>query len=333
MAHFVGNRFNILFYDAAGVIFLRKHMDDFIESAHGKEANRLLRAVLSDLRNPIYISGCRALGLIDKIVTGPLWRKLQESSISVLKMGAVYCELKERFELWSNDAHDVVDGSARLANACKVHIDEVWDTLTQSHGTESDAKTQEVLQLLFAAFSITTGRMLIDHLPGGKYHSDNVTGTGLVEETATVPTTNVDPERDFAVLDRMLWEKPNASTVALESFILYSHNRTTHWLEQQSSHDKEKLFQMARTLAPSIREKFKLRTLEILKQREESLAKKQQAIAAKQARIIREKEKLTKDVEQVGLWLNRGDIGRGLKTVKNKTENNTVAKATDKLSS
>ena len=90
---------------------------------------------------------------------------------------------------------------------------------------------------------------------------------------------------------------------------------------------------MARTLAPSIREKFKLRTLEILKQREESLAKKQQAIAAKQARIIREKEKLTKDVEQVGLWLNRGDIGRGLKTVKNKTENNTVAKATDKLSS
>ena len=73
LAQFVGNRFNILFYDAAGVYFLRKHMIKFIQTVHGAQANRLLQAVLADLQDDMYISGCRALGLIDKAVTGPLW--------------------------------------------------------------------------------------------------------------------------------------------------------------------------------------------------------------------------------------------------------------------
>ena len=40
--------------------------------------------------NPMLIAACRALGLIDKIVTGLLWRRLEESSISVLEMGYTY---------------------------------------------------------------------------------------------------------------------------------------------------------------------------------------------------------------------------------------------------
>ena len=83
LAHFVGNRFNILFYDAAGVYYLQSHMITFIESVHGNHANRLLQAVLADLKNPVYMAGCRALGLIDKVVTGPLWRKLKDPSTSV----------------------------------------------------------------------------------------------------------------------------------------------------------------------------------------------------------------------------------------------------------
>ena len=62
-------------------------MIKFIESIHGKQGNRLLQCVLKDLKNPVLISGCRALGLIDNIVTGPLWRKLEESSTSALKNG------------------------------------------------------------------------------------------------------------------------------------------------------------------------------------------------------------------------------------------------------
>ena len=190
LAQFVGNRFNILFYDAAGVYYLQSHMVKFIESAHGVQANRLLQAVLADLGDPVCIAGCRALGLIDKVVTGPLWRKLSESSISVLEMSSVYTEMKVMFDSWSGDSHALIEGRATLKEASDVHMDEVWKALIESNAT--DVMTQELLQLLFAAFSVTTQRLLLDHVPGGKYHV--VADTVMVQDTASVPTTNVAPE-------------------------------------------------------------------------------------------------------------------------------------------
>ncbi len=50
------------------------------------------------------LAGCRALGLIDKVVSGPLWRKLVESSASVLQMSSVYTRVKTKFETWSQDS-------------------------------------------------------------------------------------------------------------------------------------------------------------------------------------------------------------------------------------
>ena len=74
-------------------------MIQLIESVHGMQANQLLQSFLRDLKNPCLIAGCRALGLIDKIVTRPLWKKLVSKSVSVLAMGATYCEIKEQFDL------------------------------------------------------------------------------------------------------------------------------------------------------------------------------------------------------------------------------------------
>ena len=42
-----------------------------------KDDNKLLKAVHSDLQIQSYLCGCRALGLINKFVTGPLWRLLE----------------------------------------------------------------------------------------------------------------------------------------------------------------------------------------------------------------------------------------------------------------
>ena len=61
----------------------------------------------------MYITGCQVLGLIDKIVAGPLWRKLQEVE-SVLEMSRVYTNIKEEFELWSENPSTVIDGSTTL---------------------------------------------------------------------------------------------------------------------------------------------------------------------------------------------------------------------------
>ena len=318
LAQFIGNRFNVIFYDAAGVFYLRGHMQKFIETVHGKEANRLLKAVLRDLKNPLYIAACRALGLLDKVITGPLWRKIQESSVSVLDMGDVYCELLEKCESWSMDAQCFVEGSAILEAANRIHVDDVWCKLIADD--ESNATTQELLQLLFKAFSITIHRLLFDHLPDGKFHRTLIDAT-LIQETASVPTTNVAPERDFAILDRVLREKPNASVIALESLILFAHNKTSKWLDELGMDEREKIFKAARSLVPSFKEKFKKRQLEIQRRNEERLQSKQEAIKLKAARELTEKEKLTEEISKIGgLWMSKSDTVTGLANVKKKAE-------------
>ena len=162
LAQFVGNQFNILFYDAAGVYYLQHHMIMFLESVHGKNANCLLGSVLNDLKNQVFIAGCRALGLIDKIVTGPLWRRLEESSVSVLEMSFAYCQLKVKFDIWANDSSTLICASAKCIEDNVIHDDKVWHALISPDST--DTMTQELLQLLFHTFSVTTQRLLIDHL-------------------------------------------------------------------------------------------------------------------------------------------------------------------------
>lgn len=200
---------------------------------------------------------------------------------------------------WSANSYPVLRGSDTLED-WSVPKDEVWKALLEPSET-TGVMTQELLQLLFGAFSKTTQRLLLDHLPGGLYNS--ITDSSLIEETASVPTTNVAPKRDFAVLDRVMREKPNAHLVALEAIILYSHNKSACWLEQKAQEEREILLQAARTMAPVIRDKFKRRRQEIERRQDESLAKKQQALAQKEAKVVQEKEKVTKEIETIGLWL------------------------------
>jgi len=90
------------------------------------------------------------------------------------------------------------------------------------------------LQILFNGFSVTTQRLLVDHLPGGKYYS--VMDSTINNETASVPTTNVSPERDFVIL---MQQKSNANTIALEAMIMYSQNRTSAWLQKKLEEEKK----------------------------------------------------------------------------------------------
>ena len=88
LARFVGNWFNILFHNAGGVYFLRDFITEFNDKAFGTP-NRLHVAVREDIAVDIYSAASRALGIIDKLVTGPLWRKLADPSTSICEMSAV----------------------------------------------------------------------------------------------------------------------------------------------------------------------------------------------------------------------------------------------------
>jgi len=111
-------------------------MIHFIDEVHSMQANHVLQFFRSDLTHPCYIVGCKALGLIDKIITGPLWRKLQESSLSVLGMGNIYCEMKESFDFWGKDASDEITGVAALKSPGSLHTEEVLNVLTESNKSD-----------------------------------------------------------------------------------------------------------------------------------------------------------------------------------------------------
>ena len=168
LAPFRGNRFNIIFYDAAGVYFLKSHMKEYLWHHHPGALNRFLQAILSDLQVSHFIAGARTLGIIDNVITGPFWRHL-ESSLVILEMSDTYCKMKSNFEKWSKDAQAVMDNEDLLFPEFTNTDDPVAKVLFQS--SQDDVMTQDILQLLFQSFVITLQRLLVDHLPGGIYNS------------------------------------------------------------------------------------------------------------------------------------------------------------------
>ena len=114
LAAFRGNRFNIIFYDAAGVFFLRTQIEKYLLEHHSGPLNRLLQSILRDIRVPKYVAACKALSIIDKLVSGLFWRKLESSQLSILDMSEVYCRMKEKFDQWGEDASAVIDGDELL---------------------------------------------------------------------------------------------------------------------------------------------------------------------------------------------------------------------------
>ena len=76
--------------------------------------NQLLRAVLADVRVPEYKAECKALGTVNKVITGPLWRVFESQNMSILKINEKFRQLKFCPEIWSQDASGVVSGEAML---------------------------------------------------------------------------------------------------------------------------------------------------------------------------------------------------------------------------
>ena len=147
LATFRGNRFNIIFHDAAGVYYLREHLAEFFES-YGTD-NPLLKAVAADLAEPTFIAGCKALGLLNKFVTGPLWRILKGTD-SILDMNAVYTSMRDQFKKWSEDATGFIEGKSSLFSDSYLKKDAIFECLIAE--SDIDDLVPELLHIIFKSF-------------------------------------------------------------------------------------------------------------------------------------------------------------------------------------
>ena len=99
---FSGNQFNILFIDAAIVFYYRDYIVDFLEN-HFSSRNMLLERVLNNCKDHHNVAAARALGLLEKLVTKPLW-EIIESKCHIFDMNVHYCNLLRFLEEASHDA-------------------------------------------------------------------------------------------------------------------------------------------------------------------------------------------------------------------------------------
>ena len=255
---FHGHRFNHIFYSSAATYFHISDILTFLQSL--SDPNDLIKCVLFDIQEKVYIAGIRALGIIDKIITGPFWR-LIEGSKSILDLNNPHLKLlQEMWILWSSDASGLMLGNPLFPETVvSIHKDQLYDSLFQvSEDPTLDTYTQMCLELCLNGMLLIIERQAKDQLSGGKY-SNVADDSTLHEECKNVPTTKTCSERDFAVLGILMRMKPAATNLVYEAVIMWSNNQTTQWLNQLPPADKATLLEQARINAPNVKQQFKVR--------------------------------------------------------------------------
>ena len=309
MVTFRGNRFNILFYDAGA---LYEHWDDLSELLKGwPDPNRLLSAVMEDMNNLVHKAGVRALGIIDKLITGPFWRLIEKKG-SILDLNPFLLQMKNKLEVWGTDASPLLEGVPLFdENDVELHKDNIWDALfSPCDDVEFNMLTQQALEMCMHSILLVLERLAADQLPGGKYF---IPSDSLKQMAQHVPKTNKISEADFAILDLLVRKKPNASINTFDALIMWSKNKTMEWLDNLPIGEKQGLFKDARKGAASMAEKFKLRKAILEEEKADILKKKLEQKVAKEAKENQKKTEATNSLAEIGkLWVNEDEIDTSL---------------------
>ena len=308
LTSFRGNRFNVLFWNGACVYYHKDHFKEFFE-IHGTP-NRLLQAVSEDVSDEVNMAGCRALGIIDKLLTGPFWR-LCENVENILDMNPKIKEIQENCLRWANDASSLLLNKEPAFRGADVHKDGIYECLFKSHSHEFDQLTIAALEVMLGHCCLTISRQMKDHLEGGALSDPS---QKMLEETSSSPATNCISERVFASYDRLLRERPNASTLNIESTILFETNKTSAWLDGLDDDTKRFYMDMARRSAKTVIKDFKVRREKIRENMRKNLLLKKQEKDEKEKKLIERKRKIIADINELG-----GEL-----TTKSEVEDRTV---------
>ncbi|XP_060570464.1 uncharacterized protein LOC132728810 [Ruditapes philippinarum] len=188
-----GNRFNILFTNAGHVYFLQNEMKDFLLKT--PKSNALLSSVLFDLKEPFFLAGCKALGLISKIITTPLWHVIESKEITMSQMNKRYLTLKTFLQDCSLNLDDFIKGNITLFEDVNVKKDKVYESLVKE--SEIDGHVETILLVILPALLKLITKQYKDHLPGGIHENLNE------REVSSVDKHNKFPERVFSYLDHI----------------------------------------------------------------------------------------------------------------------------------
>ncbi|ELT88809.1 hypothetical protein CAPTEDRAFT_217367, partial [Capitella teleta] len=312
---FRGSRFNILFSIAASVYFLRDQMLSYLDDVTAK--NRLLKAVQADLKVEEFVAGCKALGLVSKLITCPLWNVIEKKDVSILDMNMKYLQLVNFCTNARDNLDEFISGKLLIfEDQTYVERDCIWDKLIEP--SQFDGTVKVMLEILLPALSKLCQRIFADHLPGGRYGDIDTADPALRKKYQSVPKSSKFAESIFGMLDYQIRAKPNASMLAIEASIAFAQNKTKQWLEAKGEDDIQRSITQARSDARQIRRDFKERKNTITEERRRALRMKIAKNEETKQRIIQRQEQITQDMIEFGLWQTEAEVENQVKSFTSK---------------
>ncbi|KAH3835899.1 hypothetical protein DPMN_109267 [Dreissena polymorpha] len=191
-----------------------------------------------------------------------------------------------------------IAGELVLYDDVPLKKDKIFECLMEQ--SDIDHHVLVILNVILPALLKLIQVQYADHLPGGTYEHLSS------RETSSAEKHNKYPERVFAYADHVMSSKPNITTLALESHITFSLNRTSEWLLKQ-----EGALEMVRQSRQEVRcerEKFRAREKEIRTKRE---IKHREEIEKKEVIEKKRIEKLEIETNQMmfyGLWQTKNQV-------------------------
>jgi E1A/CREB-binding protein len=302
--NFKGNRFNIVFLLGGNVYYLHKKIIQLLQEM--KEPNCLLKSVLDNLLNPFVLAGCKALGLLRKLVMNPLWRLTENKDTHVLDMNQNYVKLCGFLGQCGDNSDTLLEflaGRISPFQESLVEKDKVFDYLCE--GSKYDELCAEIWKPTMMSLKLYVERAVVDQLPGGRYWESS---EELTNETNATPKHNKAPERIFGMLDFLVHRRPNASVLTNEAYLLFSHNHTSAWVDTLSSDELDQLMASVRKGTKDLKQKFKDREKEIMRLHTEKQVQDAEKIAQLRKKRLVRKTELTESVIDAGLWQTKEQV-------------------------
>jgi E1A/CREB-binding protein len=294
---FRGHRVNMLFQDAAAAYY---HLDDIREFLNRwNEPNRLLQSIMFDMKEKVYEAGIRALGILYKVIMEPFWTILMHKG-SILDLNVHLHQMQLCLEKWTEDSSQLFSGESCFENVSAVK-DDIHMSLFTEASPEIEAYTTMALELLCGQLLIVLERQAKSQLPGGKYWE---TPDSIKEATSHVKKTNIDSERDMAMIDFLLKTKPSIQPCSLETYVMWLQNKPSKWLTSLSIEEKEATLNAARAAAPHIKEVFRSRKDMLVQKKKEQLEARQKKKEDKEEKVTSSKIEITRKISEYGgPWL------------------------------
>lgn len=302
---FLHNRFNILFVDGAAVFYHRNHISEYLSSGRSSKNNKLLASVQQWISNRVLLAECRALGILSKLVTGPLWRLLENPEISFFRMNDFWQVLVNKIDEYSENSEVLLTGEPIFALS-PIDKDLIFNCLFNP--SDLDELTKSALEHICSAIKPVLDRQLSDQLLGGSLYIPN----DKIDPNLVMPKTNRISEADFSALDRIDKTAPQKSRSGKSGIITFTVNKTSKFLSKLSNQTKKRYFTIARktALRRLLRDKQKKKTISIELQNLQNtrMQKKRQ----RAERLERSKNNLQEQMNKEGVWVNVNETDHSL---------------------